>query len=202
MAEAEERMLNPEEALEEQRRAELAAEAKERRVQPMELILQIADLEHDSDRITNKLRRMCNQSLSRFNFSRMEDLYIGLIELNTTLRLKVNDWEELLETHESGEPVYPARGMPEYLYSPEAKDFARKTKSMEEILSLSQDTLMKFLMSLSPADQRIVSLEAKTAFLKNPQAWEAAYRVLDQEEEDEEEEAMPMKLGLQKGLLR
>ena len=77
MAEAEV-MLHQQEALEEQ---EQLAEAEQRRVQHMELILQIADLERDRDRSTNRLRRLCNQSLSRFNFSRMEDLYIGLIKL-------------------------------------------------------------------------------------------------------------------------
>ena len=64
----------------------------------------------------------------------------------------------------------------------------KKTKTMEEVLSLSQETLKKFLLSLSAADQHIVSLEAKTAFLKDPKAWEAEYRVLGQEEEDEEED--------------
>ena len=119
----------------------------------------------------------------------MDELYIGLIELDSTLSLRINDWEELLETDESGEPVYPARGMPEYRYSPEAEDFAKKTKSMEEVLSLSQETLKKFLLSLSAADQCILSLKAKTAFLTDPKAWEAEYCVLGQEEEDEEEEA-------------
>ena len=64
MAEAEERMLNHEEALEEQRRlSEQAAEAKEIRVQRKELILQIADLEREQDRSTNRLQRMSNQTL-------------------------------------------------------------------------------------------------------------------------------------------
>ena len=92
MTEAEERMFNPEEVLEEQRRAELAAEYKGRRLQCMEVIVQIADLERERDRLTNRLRRMCNQSLSRFNFGRMEELYIGLIKLDSTLSLKINDW--------------------------------------------------------------------------------------------------------------
>ena len=64
MAKAEERMLNHEDALEEQRRAaERAAEAEERRLQRMELTLQIADLERDWDRSTNRLRRMSHQTL-------------------------------------------------------------------------------------------------------------------------------------------
>ena len=48
---------------------------------------------------------------------------------------------------------------------------------MEEVLSLSQKTLKKFLLSLSVADQHIVSLEAKITFFKNPKAWEADYCV-------------------------
>ena len=126
MAEAEERMFNPEEALEEQRRAELAAEVEGRRVQRMELILQIADLERERDRCTIRLRRMCNQSLSKFNFGRMEDLYIALMDLDSRLSLRINDWEELLDSDEAGNPVYPARGMIEYLYSPEADYFSNK----------------------------------------------------------------------------
>ena len=82
----------------------------------------------------------------------MEDLYTVLINLDSRLSLRINDWEELLDSDESGDPVYPARGMPEYRYSPEAEDFSKKTKTMEEVLSLSQETLKKFLLSLSVAD--------------------------------------------------
>ena len=86
MAEAEERMLNQEAALEEQRRlAEEAAEAEQRRLQRMELILQIADLERDQDRSTNRLRRMSRQTLSRCNFDGLENLFIATTELNSRL---------------------------------------------------------------------------------------------------------------------
>ena len=57
---------------------------------------------------------------------------------------------------------------------------------MEEVLSLSQETLKKFLLSLSVADQHIMSLEAKITFLKNPKAWEAAFCVPEGEEEEED----------------
>ena len=80
------------------------------------------------------------------------------------------------------------RGIPEYRYSLEAEDFSRKTKTMEEVLSLSQETLKKFLLSLSVADQHIMSLEAKITFLKNPKAWEADYLVPDGGQEAQEEE--------------
>ena len=109
MAEAEEMLRQ--QVLEEQEQLE---QAEQRIVRHMELILQIADLEQDRDRSTNCLRRFCNQSITRFNFTRMEDSYIGLLELDTTLCLWISDWEDLLEAYEAGNPVYLARGQPEY----------------------------------------------------------------------------------------
>ena len=53
---------------------------------------------------------------------------------------------------------------------------------MEEVLSLCQETLKKFLLSLSKDDQHIVSLEARTTFLKNPTVREAYYHVPDDKE--------------------
>ena len=52
---------------------------------------------------------------------------------------------------------------------------------MEEVLSLCQETLKKFLISLSVADQHIT-------FLKNPKSWEADYLVPDGGKEAQEEE--------------
>ena len=78
--------------------------------------------------------------------------------------------------------------MSEYWYSLKAEDFSRETKTMEEVLSLCQETLKKFLLSLSVADQHIMSLEAKITFLKNPKAWEADYLVPDGGQEAQEEE--------------
>ena len=170
------RMLNQEE---QRRILEENAQREQTRIQRMEIIQEIADLERERDRTTNRLRRSCNQTLSKFNFGRMEDLYIALMDLDSRLSIRINDWDEFLDSDESGNPIYPDRGIPEYQYSPEAEDFSRKTKTMEEVLSLSQETLKKFLLSLSVADQHIVSLEAKITFLKNPKAWEADYLVPD-----------------------
>ena len=90
----------------------------------------------EQDKCTIRLRRSCNQNLSKIIFRRMEDLYIALMDLDSRLYLRINDWEELLNSDESGNPIYPDRGMPEYRYSLEAEDFSRKTKNMEEVLSL------------------------------------------------------------------
>ena len=132
MAEVEQGMINQENALEEQRRnAEEAAEAEQRRLQPMELITQIADLEREWDKNTNRLRRMNCQTLSRFNFEGLENTFIVTTDLNSRLNLRINDWADILESDEEGNPIYPDRGMPEHRYSPEAEDFLRKTKVME-----------------------------------------------------------------------
>ena len=113
MAEAQE-LLCQQKALEEQERRAAEAEAEQRRVQRIELIQQIADLEREQDKCTNRLRINCNQTLSKFNFGRMEDLYIALMDLNSRLSIRINNWEEVLNSDESGNPIYPDRGMPEY----------------------------------------------------------------------------------------
>ena len=124
MAEVEQGMINQENALEEQRRnAEEAAEAEQRRLQHMELIVQIADLERERDKYTNRLRRMNCQTLSRFNFEGLENTFIVTTDLNSRLNSRINDWADLLESDEEGNPIDPQRGMPESHYSPEADDF-------------------------------------------------------------------------------
>ena len=98
----------------------------------MEIIQEIADLEMERDKITNWLRRSCNQTLSKLNFGRMEDLFIVLMDLDSRLSLRIIDWEELLESDESENPIYPDREILEYWYSLEVEDFSRKNKTMEE----------------------------------------------------------------------
>ena len=130
MAEVEQGMINQENALEEQRRnAEEAAEAEQRRLQRMELIVQIADLEREQDKYTNRLRRLNRQTLSRFNFEGLENTFIVITDLNSRLNSRINDWADLLESDEEENPIYPDRGMPEYRNSPDAENFLRKTKS-------------------------------------------------------------------------
>ena len=66
------------------------------------------------------------------------------------------------------------------------KTSLEKNKTLEEVLSLSQETQKKFLLSLSVDDQHIESLEAKITFLKDPKAWEADYRFQEDKEEEED----------------
>ena len=93
-----------------------------------------------------------------------------------------------METDPEGNPQYPPLGMPESRYSPEGQDFSRKTSLMEEVLSTTQEILIKFLISLSPPEQIILSQEAQSAFLKNPEALKAHYCVPSQDDDEEQEE--------------
>ena len=80
----------------------------------MELLTQIANLERERDKFTNRLRRLNCQTLTRFNFEGLENTFITTTNLNSRLNLRINDWADLLESNEDGDPIYPARGLPEY----------------------------------------------------------------------------------------
>ena len=101
----------------------------------MEIIQEIADIERERDKTTNKLKRASRQTLTRFNFGVLEDLFVRTAHLNSRIISRINDWEDLLETDPEGNPQYPPLGMPESCYSPEGQDFSRKTSLMEEVLS-------------------------------------------------------------------
>ena len=99
--------------------------------------------------------------------------------------MRINDWADLLESDEDRDPSYPDRGLPDYYYSPEAEYFSRMTKVMEEVLSTTLETMIRFLISLPAPEQLILSQEARSAFLKDPEAVRNPYHVLDQEEEED-----------------
>ena len=183
-------MLNEEAAQEEQRRLlQEDAQRHQRMIQRVEIIQEIADLERERDKTTNKLRRASCQTLTRFNFGVLEDLFLRTTHFNSRLISRINDWEDLLETDQDGNPQYPPLGIPESRYSPEGEDFSRKTSLMEEVLSATQEILIRFLISLSPPEQIILSQEAQSAFLKNPEALIVHYHVPSQaDDEDQEEE--------------
>ena len=67
------------------------AQREKIRVQRMEVIQEIADLERKRDRTTNRLRRICNQALTKFSFGRMEDIYLALMDLDPRLNFRIND---------------------------------------------------------------------------------------------------------------
>ena len=126
-------------ALEEQRRinketAAAEAEAEAIRGQRMELIIEIDSLEREGNNITNWLRRTSCETLTRFNFKELDNIYITTTNLYSRLNSRIDDWADLLESNEDRDPIYPDKGVPEYCYSPELKDFSKKTKVMAKVL--------------------------------------------------------------------
>ena len=135
------RMLNEEAVQEEQRRLiEEDAQREQKRIQWVEIIQEITDPEREREKTTNKLRRASHQTLTRFNFRVLEDLFLRTTHLNSRLISRINDWEDLLDTDQDGNPQYPPSGMPESCYSPEGQEFSRKTSLMEVLLSATQET--------------------------------------------------------------
>ena len=92
----------------------------------MEIIRELADLERERDKEANKLRRKARQTILRINFSQLEDGYVRVKGLHDRFTSRIDDWIELLETNEDGEPTYPQRGMPESRYNPDNQNLARK----------------------------------------------------------------------------
>ena len=142
----------------------------------IQMVKEIADLEWERYKETNKLKRMTRQTLSRFNFGVLDGLYARVRHLNLRLITMINDWDDLLETDDQGDPIYPEWGMPEYRYSPEGEDFMRKTTSMEETLSQAQEVLIKFLLSLPVPEQIILFQEAENIFLSNLETLKVHYQ--------------------------
>ena len=107
-------MLNEEAIWEEHRRIlEENAQREWTRLQRVEIIQEIADIERERDKTTNKLKKASCQTLTRFNFRVLEDLFVRTAHLNSRIISRINNWEDLLETDPKGNPQYPPLGMPE-----------------------------------------------------------------------------------------
>ena len=160
--------------------------------QRMEIIRELADLERERDKEANKLRRKACQTILRINFSQLEEGYVCVKGLHDRFTSRIDDWIELLETNEDGEPTYPQRGMPESRYNPDNQDLARKTSQLEEILTSARDALANFVISLPAHEQIFIVQEAILPFHKNLDAIKAYCaeksigNVDDQEREDDE----------------
>ncbi len=89
---------------------EEAAHEDQRRNLRVEIIQEIGDLERERDKTTNKLRRASRQTLTRFNFGVLEDLFRRTTHFNSRLISRINDWEDLLDTDQDGNPKYPLQG--------------------------------------------------------------------------------------------
>ena len=75
------------EAMDQQRilNEEAEAQREQARIYRVEVIQEIADLERERDKTTNKLRRASRQTLTRFNSGVLEDLFLRTAHLNSRL---------------------------------------------------------------------------------------------------------------------
>ena len=71
---------------------------------------------------------------------------------------------------------------------------------VEEDLSFSQEVMMTFLMSLPACEQLILSQEARSSFLKNPEALRSHYGNQDWEQEEERDREETVNNGENLGL--
>ena len=139
----------------------------------IELIRELADLERERDKQVNKTKRMCHQTITRNTFSGLEQEYIILKDLHTRSPSKVNDWIDLLDADEEGNPIYPARGMPKSRYNPDNEDIIRKNSLSEDVLNSTRDILAHFIVSLSAQDQSLLVQEIMHPCLMDLQAVKA-----------------------------
>ena len=88
----------------EEQRIQAEAALQDRR---LDLVQQVADLEKARDLSVNRLRRLINRNISVVNFSIIEENFRNLQNINADLNSRILDWEDLLQTDEEGNPIYP-----------------------------------------------------------------------------------------------
>ena len=125
-------------------------------------VQELGDLEREHDKEVNKLKRRCRQNINLFNFNELENIYIHIRDIHSRFNAKIDDWTELLDENEEGEPIYPERGMSESRYAPDNEDLNRKTTIMEEVLTLTGDALIEFMVSLPAPEQVLLAEEASS----------------------------------------
>lgn len=157
----------------------------------MEVIREIADLERERDKQVNKTRRMSCPTITRNTLSGLEEKYIRLKDLHSRFPSKVNNWIDFLDTDEEGDPIYPARGMPESRYNPDNEDIARKNSLSEDVLNSTRDILAHFILSLSAQEQSLLVQEIMLPCLKDldaVKAYVAAQAVGNAGDQDDEDD--------------
>ena len=167
------------------------ADQAAREEQRMEIIQELIDLERERDKEASRLRRKVCQAILRINFSQIEEGYIWVKGLHDRFTSRIDDWIELLEVNEDGEPTFPQRGMLGSRYNPDNQELARKDSQLEEIFTSTRDALSNFIVSLPAHEQPYIVQESTLPFLKNLDAIKAYCdrnpngNADDQEDEDD-----------------
>ena len=157
--------------------------------QRMEINRELTDLERERDMEATKLRRKVRQAILRINFSQIEEDYIRVKGLHDRFTSRIDDWIELLEVNDDGEPTFPDRGMPGARYNPDNQELAMKDSQLEEIFTSARDALSNFVISLPAHEQPYIVQESILPFLKNLEAIKAyCDRNPNSNSDDQEEE--------------
>ena len=103
----------------------------------------------------------------------MEQEHLRLKELHIRIPSRIEDWTELLDTNQEGEPIYPARGEGESRYRPDNEEIIRENSLSEDVLNSSRDKLAHFIASLSADNHSFIVEEINLPCLKNLEAVKA-----------------------------
>ena len=136
----------------------------------MEIIQELIDLERERDKEASRLRRKVCQAILRINFSQIEEGYIRVKGLHDRFTSRIDDWIELLEVNDDGEPTFPERGNPGARYNPDNQELAMKDSQLEDIFTSARDALSNFVISLPAHEQPLIVQEFTLPFLKNLEA--------------------------------
>ena len=146
------------------------ADQAAREEQSMEIIQELIDLERERDKEASRLRRKVCQAILRINFSQIEEGYIRVKGLHDRFTTRIDDWIEILEVNEDGDPIFPAIGNPGARYNPGNQELSMKDSQLEDIFTSARDALSNFVISLPAHEQPLIVQEFTLPFLKNLEA--------------------------------
>ena len=121
----------------------------------LEVIREIEGLEMERRRIFKRIERITQGTITKNSFSRLEQEHICLKELHTRIPSRINDWTDLMDTYQEGEPLYPAWGEGDSRYRPDNKKIMRDNSLLEDVLNSIRDKQAHFIASLSAEDHSL-----------------------------------------------
>ena len=71
----------------------------------LEVVREIGGLEKEWRGIFKIIERMTQRTITKNSFSRLEQEHICLKELHIRIPSRIDDWTDLLDTNQEGEPI-------------------------------------------------------------------------------------------------
>ena len=91
----------------------------------LEIVRGIEGLEKERRGIFKRIERITQGTITKNSFSRLEQEHLCLKELHIRIPSMAEDWTELLDTNQEGEPIYPEAGQGESRYRPYNQEIIR-----------------------------------------------------------------------------